>query len=208
MIIDAISGFTNPFSSEINPDELFCLYSVVPAKPNVANDLLHAPDIGVKSMDTFIKSRLVERSVGFHEPIKLNKLKSFVTSGVTKKLTSSQNKMTQVKAERKVFCQLVLLSLEHDVDLQLTLSFPLGPVPWSLATADGMPTKTDKSKLLHDLESGIKLVTDRPSDAVHIIDGNVMLQSFKPIPNTFDELAEHIFNKLPKSKLVDFVTDS
>ena len=116
--------------------------------------------------------------------------------------------MTQDKAERNAFCQLVLLPIEHDIDLQLTLSFPLGPVPWSLTTADGIPTKTDKPKLLHNLESGIKLVTDRPSDDVHIIDGNSMLQSFKPIPDTFYYLAEHVFNKLPKSKRVDFVTET
>ena len=120
-LTDAISGFTNPFSSEINPDELFCLSSGVPAKPNVANDLLQAPDIGATSRDTFIRTRLVERSVGFHEPIKCNELKTFATSGVTKKLTSSLNKMTQVRAERNVFDQLVLLALEHDLDLQLTL---------------------------------------------------------------------------------------
>ena len=70
-----------------------------------------------------------------------------------------------------------------------------------------MPTKTDKSKL-HNLESGIKPVTDRPSDAVHTIDGNSMLQSFKPIPDTFDELTEHVFNRPPKTKRVDFVTDT
>ena len=69
-LTDAISGFTSPFGSEINPDELFCLSSGVPAMPNVANDLLQAPDIGAKSRDTFIRTRLVERSVGFHEPIK------------------------------------------------------------------------------------------------------------------------------------------
>ena len=102
----------------------------------------------------------------------------------------------------------MLLAVEHDVDLELTLSYPLGPVPWSLATADGMLTKTDKSTLLHNLESGIELVTDRPSDAVHVLDGNSMLQSLKPIPDSCEELAEHIFNKLPKSKRVDFVTDT
>ena len=90
----------------------------------------------------------------------------------------------------------MLLAIQHDVDLELTLSFPLGPVPWSLATADGMPTKTDKSTLLHNLESGIEQVTDRPSDAVHVVDGNAMLQSSKPIPDSFEELAEHVFNKL------------
>ena len=64
----------------------------------MANDLLQAPDIGAKSRDTFIRTRLVERSVGFHEPIKRNKVKTFANRGVTKKLTSFQNKMTQVRA--------------------------------------------------------------------------------------------------------------
>ena len=123
-------------------------------------------------------------------------------------MTSSQNKISQIRAERNVFGQLVLLAIQHDVDLELTLSFPLGPVPWSLATADGMPTKTDKSTLLHNLESGIEQVTDRPSDAVHVVDGNAMLQSLKPIPDSFEELAEHVFNKLPKSKRMDFITDT
>ena len=35
-----------------------------------------------------------------------------------------------------------------------------------------------------------------------------MLQGFRPIPDTFEELAEHVFSKLPKSKHVDFVTDT
>ena len=90
----------------------------------------------------------------------------------------------------------------------MTLSFPLGPVPWSLATADGMPTKTDKSKLLHFLESHIEPTIDRPSNAVHVIDGNAILQSLTAIPGTFEELAESVFNQLPKSERVDFVTDT
>ena len=176
--------------------------------PDVANDLLHAQDTGKKAMEDFIKARLVESSVVFHEAIKRNKLKAFASSEVTKKLTCSQNKISQIRAERNVFAQLVFLSLEHDVDLEITLSFPLGPVPWPLATADGMPAKTDKSTLLHNLESGIEPTLDRSSDAVHIIDGNAMLQSFKPIPDTFQELAEHVYDKLPKSHRVDFITDT
>ena len=174
-VIAAISGFTNPFCSDVNPNELYCLSSGVPAKPHVADVLLKAPDIGRNAMEHFIKTRLVDKTMGFHEPIKRNKLKTFAASQVTKKVTSSQNKISQIRAERNVFGQLVLLAIQHDVDLELTLSFPLGPVPWSLATADGMPTKTDKSTLLHNLESGIELVTDRPSDAVHVVDRNAML---------------------------------
>ena len=81
-------------------------------------------------------------------------------------------------------------------------------MPWPLATADGMPAKTDKSTLLHSLESGIEPTLDRSSDAVHIIDGNAMLQRFKPIPDTFQELAEHVYDTLPKSHRVDIITDT
>ena len=35
-----------------------------------------------------------------------------------------------------------------------------------------------------------------------------MLQNLKPIPDTFEDVAESVFNLLPKSKRVDFVTDT
>ena len=47
-VIVAISGFTNPFCSDVNPNELYCLSSGVPAKPDVADDLLKAPEFGQK----------------------------------------------------------------------------------------------------------------------------------------------------------------
>ena len=43
-----------------------------------------------------------------------------------------------------VFGQHGLLSIGYNVDLELTLAFLLGPVPWSLSTPDRIPTKTDK----------------------------------------------------------------
>ena len=84
MLTYAISGFTNPFSSEINPDELFCLSSGVPAKPNAVNDLLQAPDIGAKSRDTFIRTRLIELYVGFHERNKLKTSNCCLSNGTQK----------------------------------------------------------------------------------------------------------------------------
>ena len=38
-----------------------------------------------------------------------------------KKLTSLQNKISQMSAERNVFGQLAILSIEHNIDLELTL---------------------------------------------------------------------------------------
>ena len=74
--------------------------------------------------------------------------------------------------------------MQNDIDLQVTLSYPLGPVPWSLATADGMPVKTDKAKLLHYLESSVEAILLRPKEnVVHIVDGNAVLQNLTSIPD-------------------------
>lgn len=208
-VMNAICSFTNPFDTGRSTEHLYCLSSGVPAKPDVAEDLLNAASIGETSMTEFLQNRLIDRTVEFHSPIKRNKLKTFVTAEVKKTVKSSKNKITQIKAERNIFAQLILLTVEHDIDLEVTLSYPLGPVPWSLATADGMPVKTDKAKLLHYIESSIEPLTTRPKgDIVHIVDGNAILQSLVSIPDNFEDLAETVFNHLPKSGRVDFVTDT
>ena len=58
------------------------------------------------------------------------------------------------------------------------------------------------------MESNIEPTIDRPSNAVHVIDRNAILQSFTAIPGTFEELAESVFNQLPMAERVDFVTDT
>ena len=44
-VMASISSFTNPFCSDVNPNELYRLSSGVPAKPDVTNDLLKAQEI-------------------------------------------------------------------------------------------------------------------------------------------------------------------
>ena len=62
------------------------------------------------------------------------------------------------------------------MDMKEVLSYSLGPVPWSLATAEG--AMTAKSNLLPLLEGAVPPVEQPPSDAVNIIDGMAMLQAF------------------------------
>ena len=64
-----------------------------------------------------------------------------------KKWPNLQNVNSQMRAKRSVFGKHDLLSIGHNVALELTLLFLLGPVPWSLSTPDRISTKTDKSKL-------------------------------------------------------------
>ena len=113
-----------------------------------------------------------------------------------------------MRTERGVFGQHGLLYIGHDVDLEMTLSFLLGPVPWPLSTPDRISTKTDKSKPLHGLQLHIKPSLDLPCSAAHNFDGNAKLQSVISFPVTFKDLMEPIFNQALNAGHVDFVTDT
>ena len=82
-------------------------------------------------------------------------------------------------------------------------------MPWTLATPDGLPAKTDKVKLFHKLEddNGHENIMQL-EDNVYIMDGNALLQALTGLPQTFAELAEKAFCSLPTAKTVHFVTDS
>ena len=103
----------------------------------------------------------------------------------------------------------MILALEHQVSLESVLKYPLAPVPWALATADGALIKTDKSKLMHSLKEKSHLV-QRPTVGFdcYIVDGNVVLQAMVSLPSTFGELAERVLDQLLRAQRIDFVTDS
>ena len=89
------------------------------------------------------------------------------------------------------------------------MSYPLGPVSWSIATADDLPVKTDKTKLFHfyDVEENLANKPPLHQSSV-IIDGNALLQALVGIPDTFEQLCEKVFYQLPNAKRIDIVTDS
>ena len=179
--------------------------------PDIAKELLEAAQVICrKAMKDFTGLHFDFRKyVGFQNPIKCNKLEKLLRLARSRRnLTSSQNEIGEMRAERKIFCQLVILSIEHNVDLKWTLSLPLGPGPWSLSTPDGMSTKPDKTKLLHFLESHIEPTVDLPSSAANITDRNAILRCLTAIPVTFGEQAESVFNQSRKAEHVGFVTDT
>ena len=75
------------------------------------------------------------------------------------------------------------------------MTYPLTQVPFSLASSDGSPLKTNKSTLLHKLESKDfyehQVLTILPN-TVCIIDGNALFHSITEVPSTYDELAKKI----------------
>ncbi|KAH3829188.1 hypothetical protein DPMN_131180 [Dreissena polymorpha] len=126
-------------------NKLYCLSSGVFAEPKAAVNILKAVDTGCASMEAFITGCLIEKNALLHDSVKRNKLKTFAASEVSKSIRSSSNKLAQFEAERNIRAHSILLSIQNDIDLERTLSYPLSQVPWSLEIADGMPVKTNKA---------------------------------------------------------------
>lgn len=183
---------------------------MTPATPEIERDLLEATAVGHNAYVAFVQERLADKTVSFHSPLRKQKLRTFAALKTKVKLSSTQNKLVEVKAQRNLFGQLVMLSEENNVSMDKALTYQLGPVPWTLATADRCPMKTDKAKLMHNVETGT-VVFEKPGlrDSVYdIYDGNALLQAMTGLPDTFEELAEKVFSLLPKTERVDFVTDT
>ena len=146
-VIAAFNQFVNPFQVDSSrKDSLFCISSGKPATDKIADHLLNYSDIGNKAAETFIKTRLVDKSVKFHDTLKKQNLQTFSSMAVKKTLTSSKKKSIQITAERNLLGRLLILSQQHDISLEKLFKYPLGPIPWALATADGGLVKTEKCK--------------------------------------------------------------
>ena len=143
----------------------------------------------------FVEDRLVKNKAKFLDPITKMQLKTFRSVSVKKKVRAG-DKIIQIKADKELFARLTLIAQVRSMDMKEVLSYSLGPVPWSLATAEGAMTKTAKSNLLPLLEGAVPPVEQPPSDAVNIVDGMAMLQAFKGSPGTFGELAEQLLRQV------------
>ena len=67
-VLEAVSGFTNPFSSSFEDIELYFLSFGVPAKPGIAKDLIEADEIDRKAVADFIDSLLLKKIYFSHPP--------------------------------------------------------------------------------------------------------------------------------------------
>ena len=142
----------------------------MPAKPGIAKNLIEADDIDRKAVADFIDSLLVKKicSSQPHKLLQANKVWMLASQ-------ARRNCPINVNSQmRSIFGMHDLLSIGHNVDLELTLPFLLGPVPWSLSTPERISTKTDKSILPHGLQSPNEPTLDWPCSAVHNTDVNTI----------------------------------
>ena len=151
--------------------------------------------IGSDAAKDFENSRLRSESSKIFEPIKTNKLKTFATALKTSK-TKIQSNAVQLRATCDMFNRLLIIGKSRNVDLKEFLSYSLTPVPLSLGTSDGAIRKTNKSKLIHELEKDTECVPNIPVGSELMVDGMAFIQQMQKFPSTFGQLAVEILNNL------------
>ena len=95
----AFGNFINPFDIECR-DALYCLSSGAKAPPVIEKELLKVEEFRKEAFKDFVQTRLLEKTVTFHSPMQKQKLKTRV---IHKKVTSAQNQVVQIAAQRNVF---------------------------------------------------------------------------------------------------------
>ena len=77
-----------------------------------------------------------------------------------------------------------VVGVTNKLDLEVVFSFPLTPVPLSLAEVNGSINKTDKSKLMHKLEDKIESTSPDAVDAC-AVDAMFLIRSMTNLPTTW-----------------------
>ena len=128
----------------------------------------------------------------FFDPLKKTKLKSFKNLRAVRKVHNN-DLVFPLRMDRDIFARMALLGQFRQIDMKIVFTYPLGPLPWSLADPYGLPGKTVKAKLSQQLEQRIPVTEKYPENATSIFDGMVVLQKLKiPSEATFHVVAESV----------------
>ena len=88
----------------------------------------------------------------------MSKLKLKTFSDIRKKShTQSHAKEVVLKADRKLFGQMILVAESRKLHMSDVLAHPLGPLPWALANGDRSLRKTNKAALAREMEKNVCL---------------------------------------------------
>ena len=153
---------------------------------------------GEVACNDFVPNRLKSNDAPFHERIKKCKLKTFKDLNV-KKVCKLKEGTVSVAGERSMFARLLVIPRKRGVSMKEIMKYSLGPIPWSMALADGSLVKPVKSKLLNVVEKDEDFEMDCLPDKVLIYDGMVLLQQLGSVPiETFGDVSDHLLNRMLK----------
>ena len=191
------SMFINPFEEM----ELISLSSGIVPTDKVTSNLLDAELIGERELLKFQDERLEKQTIGFYEPLK--KMKLGTSSTLLKKSVKvkANGKVVQFSTQSDIFGKIALIQQIRSLDLKEVFCYPLGPVPWSLATSAGELMKTNKATLMHEFEKGSTSVDAIQRPFATIIGGMALVRKVKHAGHTFDSFADELLESAVSSSI-------
>ena len=127
------------------------------------------------------------------------------------KTCKTGNKEVILKADNRIFAQMVLIAKSRQLNLKEVLSHPLGPLPWALASLDGNVRKTCKSSLAKQLLKFPCVAESLPLNSTCVIDGMALVQKPNGDGKTFADIADYalstVLAEASHSTRVDIVFD-
>ena len=116
----------------------------------------------------------------------------------------------QFKQQGNVAFHLLVKSQNQglQLDLKELMTYPLSPVPYSLATADGCLAKTNKAKGFNFITKDCPDAALPPSnETLTVYDGNACFYYLKDLPTNFSQICSKVFDIMGKTGDVVFSTD-
>ena len=147
------TSWINPLSQD--QDGFVSLSTSSLATSDVANDLLKAHSIGEQAYKDFKEDRLQKYppTAKFYDTMKKQSLKTF--THLNRKVScKSQASNIVLKADRKLFGQMIIVAQSRQVNMSEVLAHALGPLPWALSNGDGSLRKTNKAALGKECGAG------------------------------------------------------
>ena len=192
---EAFQNFAIPFSNQ--NESLFNVYSDASVPPGIESDLLTAEAKGKAARERFVVDSL-EKGEHFFEPVKKPQLKTMGHMNKSFKVNNSQNKVVEYRSQSNVITKLLVKSLEENVtiDMAKLMKYCLTHIPYSIGTADGFLSKTDKSTSFSNLIKSIGNVILPVENLLTIEDGNALFYLMKQIPNDFEKICLKIFGMI------------
>ena len=195
--IETLQENMNPFSESIDKESFFNIGWGKAALTQTVVFLLSIVKKGCFNRGKFIQES-IDQPKRFEDEITRNKVLTFASEGKPYRLRSD-NKVASVQMVRDLFGSTLFLPMQHKIDMEEVLFYPLTLIPLSLCHVDGLKQTTPKVKLLYKLESRI------PNDMPPNVDATVIGAMFflhlqKAIPGIFGALSSYLLTRICAEK--------
>ena len=152
-----------------------------------------------------------ETMKSFHDRMLNCKLKICAHMMKASKLVKNKGKETVLRANCTLFGLMILVAQNRKLQMNKVLKHPLGPLPYLLATSDGLHRKTAKLTLGREVIKPVPLAKSIVMPTASLIHGMAIFQRIARDENTQAEIASAVLAlgmaEAGTSRWVNFVFD-